>query len=44
MWVSIPVQVNQMHNKLDTATSLFFTYVGQNCGAAFITRDKDKDG
>ena len=44
MSVSFLVQSNQMHNKLDTVTSLFFTYMGQNCGAAFIIRDKDKDG
>ena len=38
------VHIDPMHNKSDTATLSFFTYMGRNCGAAFISRDKNKDG
>ena len=44
MGVRFLVQIDLMHNKRDTPTSSFLTYMGRNCGAAFISRDKDKDG
>ena len=44
MGVSFLVQIDPMNNKRDMAASSFSTFMGRNCGAAFLSRDKDKDG